>query len=93
MQIEHKYYLDHQAELVAGHIDEYVSIIDNKVLGYYQNQMDGLGVTIKQYPGKKAYFVHRCRPVGDRDDLDCISTEGLEIRRTSPSPTPMAKPL
>jgi hypothetical protein len=83
MRNELKYYLDHQAELVEGHIDEYVSIMGNQVLGYYKTRNEGLHATITQYPRQKAYFVHRCRPVGDRDDLDCISSEGLEVRRTS----------
>lgn len=83
MKIEHQYYFDHQATLVDGHVDEYVSIMGNRVLGYYKTRDEGLHATIKQYPGEKAYFVHRCRPIGDRDDLDWISSEGLEIRRAS----------
>jgi hypothetical protein len=81
MSTEHRYYFDHQAELVEGHIDEYVSILGNEVLGYYKTRNEGLHATITQYPDRKAYFVHRCRPVGDRDDLDLISSEGIKARR------------
>jgi hypothetical protein len=80
---EHQYYFAHQAELVEGHIDEYVSILGNEVVGYYKTRDEGESATIKQYPGRKAYFIHRCRPVGDRDDLDLISSEGIKVRRTS----------
>jgi hypothetical protein len=80
---ELKYYLAHQAELVEGHIDEYVSIMENKVLGYYKTQDEGLHATIQQYPRQQAYFVHRCSPVGGKDDLDWIRSEKIKVRRTS----------
>jgi hypothetical protein len=72
MRNELKYYLDHQAELFEGHIEEYVSIMGNKVLGYYETIQEGIGATA-QYPGAKLF--HRCRPVGYRDDLGVISIE------------------
>jgi hypothetical protein len=78
---EHQYYFDHQAELVEGHIDEYVSILGNQVVGYYKTRYEGESATIKQYPGRDAYFIHRCRPVGDRDDLDVVSPKGIRIYR------------
>jgi hypothetical protein len=83
MRNELKYYLEHQAELVDGHIDEYVSIMGNEVLGYYKTRDEGLHVTIKQYPDAAGYFVHRCRPVGDRDDLDIINGVGIKVIRES----------
>jgi hypothetical protein len=83
MSEELKYYLAHQAELVEGHIDEYVSIMGSTVVGYYKTLLEGVGATSKQYPDSEALCIKRCRPVGDRDDLDCISSEGITVSRTS----------
>jgi hypothetical protein len=35
------YYTAHQEEIIKGHLDEYVSIMGNKVQGYYKTCMDG----------------------------------------------------
>jgi hypothetical protein len=81
MSTEHQYYFAHQAELVEGHIDEYVSILGNQVVGYYKTRDEGERETIKHYPGRDVYFIHRCRPVGDRDDLDVVSAKSIRIYR------------
>jgi hypothetical protein len=75
------YYTAHQEEIIKGHLDEYVSIMGDKMLGYYHNLLDGLHTTVKQFPKAKGYFIQRCRPVGELDEVIMGSSEGITVRR------------
>jgi hypothetical protein len=86
MSDEYFYYTAHQEEIIKGHLDEYVSIMGNKVLGYYKTCMDGFQAAVKQFPKAKGYFIHKCRPVGEPYELELASSEGITIRRENGHP-------
>jgi hypothetical protein len=78
---EYFYYMAHQEEIIKGHLDEYVSIKGNKVQGYYKTCLDGFQAAVKQFPKAKGYFIQKCRPVGEPDDVVMGSSEGITIGR------------
>jgi hypothetical protein len=78
---EYFYYTAHQEEIIKGHLNEYVSIMGNKVLGYYKDQWDGLRATRNQYPDAEGYFIRQCRPVGESDEVALVNSENLTVRR------------
>jgi hypothetical protein len=81
MSDEYFYYTAHQEEIIKDHLDEYVSIMGNKVLGYYKTHLDGVQTTVKQFPKANHYFIHKCRPVGEPYELVLASSEGITVRR------------
>jgi hypothetical protein len=78
---EYFYYTAHQEEIIKGHLDEFVSIMGNKVLGYYKTHLEGVQTTVKQFPKASHYFIKKCRPVGESDELELASSEGITIGR------------
>jgi hypothetical protein len=81
MSEEYFYYAAHQEEIIKDHLDEYVSIMGNKVQGYYTTCMDGFQAALKQFPKASHYFIHKCRPVGEPYELVLASSEGITIGR------------
>jgi hypothetical protein len=75
MSEEHVYYKTHQKYLIEGHVGEFVAIIGNNVLGYHKNYRDAFQSAVEQYPLAKSYFVKRCLPVGEPEDVLMSSNE------------------
>jgi hypothetical protein len=78
---EYFYYTAHQEEIIKGHLDEFVSIMGSKVLGYYKTHLEGVQTTVKQFPKASHYFIQKCLPVGAPDDVLMGSSEGITIGR------------
>jgi hypothetical protein len=59
---EFTFYLNHQKELVAGHLDEFVVIKDQKALGYYKTDDEAF----KSMVGNKlgTFIVKKCQLPG-----------------------------
>lgn len=61
LEKEFQYYLDHQAELVEKYNGKTLVIIDEKVVGIYENEEDAYFDSIKKYePGK--FLMQKCSP-------------------------------
>jgi hypothetical protein len=59
---EFEFYDVNQAEIVAGHLDEFVVIKDRTVRGYYKTEEEALDSMIGEELG--AFMVQRCQEPG-----------------------------
>jgi hypothetical protein len=59
---EFEFYDANQAEIVTGHLDEFVVIKDRKVRGYYKTEEDALDSMIGEKLG--TFMVHKCQKPG-----------------------------
>lgn len=61
LEIEFKYYLDHQDELVKEYDGKFIVIHGSKVVGAYESELDAIKETSKEYkPG--TFLVQKCEP-------------------------------
>ena len=56
------YYSANQEEIVAGHVDEYVVIKDNEILGYYKIEEEAFRAMSKETLG--TFIVQKCKVPG-----------------------------
>jgi hypothetical protein len=83
---EYFYFTAHQEDIIKGHLGEFVSIVGNKVLGYYKTHLEGVQTTVKQFPKASHYFIKKCQPIGEPDEVLMGSSEGITIRRANGYP-------
>jgi hypothetical protein len=59
------YYLANQNEINRDHLGDFVAISNNKVLGYYKTDWDGIQDMVKRGVDLKSVNVSKCFPEGD----------------------------
>jgi hypothetical protein len=59
---EFTFYVAHQKEIVEGHLDEFVVVKNQKVVGYYQTEEDAFDAMIGEKLG--TFMVKRCQLPG-----------------------------
>jgi hypothetical protein len=63
------YYLANQEAINEGHMGEYVAICDNRVIGYYQDRLDGFDDMIAKGHEQGTFNVTLCHPVGEPEAM------------------------
>ncbi len=58
---EFKYYIDHQKELVKKYNGRYIVIVDSKVIGDYDSEIEAIEETSKTYK-LGMFLVQKCEP-------------------------------
>ncbi len=61
---EFKYYIDHQKELVKKYNGRYIVIVDSKVTGDYDSEIEAIEKTSKGYE-LGTFLVQKCEPGED----------------------------
>lgn len=61
LEKEFKYYLDHQKELVKKYNNKYIVIVDEKVVGSYDTQVEAFDASSKDYK-VGAFLIQLCTP-------------------------------
>lgn len=61
LEIEFKYYLDHQEELVREHKGKFVVIKNQQVLGAYDSEIEAIEVTMQDHE-LGTFLVQKCEP-------------------------------
>ncbi|MDR2797933.1 MAG: hypothetical protein LBB80_06285 [Treponema sp.] len=62
LAVDFEYYTAHQAEIVNGHLGEFIVIKDARVLGYYKDEMTAFTSMKTEVPG--TFMVKKCKPQG-----------------------------
>jgi len=61
MEKEFRYYLDHQAELVAKYDGKFIAIKDEKVVGVFDSELKAVQETAKHH-SLGSFLVQKCEP-------------------------------
>jgi hypothetical protein len=61
LEQEFKYFDSNRDQLIKGHENQYIIIYKNKVLGYYDNEVQAIKETLKTHE-LGTFFVNKCIP-------------------------------
>ncbi len=61
LEKEFQYYLDHQDELAKKHLNKYVIIVGEEVVGFYDGQREAFDEAVKTYE-EGTFLIQLCAP-------------------------------
>jgi hypothetical protein len=65
MQLDdYRFYKEHQADIVYGHLDDYVVIKAEKVLGYFASPREAFSTMDKTQVGFDEFIIQKCQSPG-----------------------------
>jgi hypothetical protein len=74
---EYQFYKEHQAEIAAGHLGEFVVISGQKIQGYYKVEKDALHAVRDIFASHGSFIVQPCQMPG----TDIVKFYGYNVFR------------